>query len=110
MADKDTIQTQMKKGVLEYAVLIIISQGEIYSAEILNRLAQANMITVEGTLYPLLSRLRRDGIVDYVWKESENSPPRKYYSLTSKGQALLKTHISAWSELVDSINLLKSRK
>lgn len=81
---------QMRKGLLELAILRIISKKDVYVADMLSMLASTDFKTQEGTLYPLLSRLRREGLVDYVWIESESGPPRKYYKLTGKGTSELK--------------------
>jgi PadR family transcriptional regulator PadR len=96
----------MKKGLIEFAVLLIITQGEVYVSEILNRLTEAKLITVEGTLYPLLNRLRVANLLQYRWEESLNGPPRKYYFLTETGVQTLNQLKLEWQELVDSINLL----
>ena len=78
----ENAQVQMKKGVLEFCILHIISRGEVYASDMLEELTKARLIVVEGTLYPLLSRLRAAGLVDYKWVESKSGPPRKYYTLT----------------------------
>ena len=81
---------QMRKGLLELAILEIVSTKEVYVADMLHRLSETDFKTQEGTLYPLLSRLRREGLVDYAWVESESGPPRKYYRLTPRGKAELR--------------------
>ena len=96
----------MRKGLLEFAVLAIISRGEVYASDILQELKTADLIVVEGTLYPLLSRLRSDGLLKYRWEESEAGPPRKYYSLTENGTETLGRLKSSWKELTSSINSL----
>jgi PadR family transcriptional regulator PadR len=96
----------MKKGLIEFAVLLIISQGEVYVSEILNKLTEAKLLTVEGTLYPLLNRLRIAKLLQYRWEESLNGPPRKYYFLTAEGSTVLKELRTEWQELVSSINFL----
>jgi PadR family transcriptional regulator PadR len=89
-------ETQMRKGMLVYCVLLLCKDGKVYSSQIIKRLQQAELIVVEGTLYPLLSRLSREGLLGYEWQESEQGPPRKYYWLTDEGKtvldALQKTH------------------
>ena len=89
-------ETQMRKGLLVYCVLLLCKDGKVYSSDIIKQLRAAELIVVEGTLYPLLSRLSRDKIVAYEWQESEQGPPRKYYWLTGQGielvQALQKTY------------------
>lgn len=99
-------KAQMRKGVLELSVLLVIARGEVYANDILQELRAAEMIVVEGTLYPLLSRLKNDGLVSYRWSESENGPPRKYYSLTDNGRATLESQRAAWKELAASLNAL----
>lgn len=106
MSKKQKIKKQMKKGFLEYAVLMVISKGEVYSSDILDKLADADLITVEGTIYPLLSRLAKDEVVSYRWVESESGPPRKYYSITNKGQNLLNMYTEIWKNLNSSLKLL----
>lgn len=89
----------IRKGLLEYAILRIVSGETVYAADILKRLARTEFATQEGTLYPLLSRLRRDGLLDYEWKESDAGPPRKYYGLTARGKSHLKELDAYWREL-----------
>jgi PadR family transcriptional regulator PadR len=86
----------MRKGLLEFLILKVIDADRVYVADILRKLAATEFATQEGTLYPLLSRMRRDGLVDYDWKESDAGPPRKYYALTSSGQALLAELVAYW--------------
>ncbi len=99
----ENIKSQMRKGTLEFLILLIISRGEIYALDILKALKDVDMIVVEGTLYPLLSRLKRDGLLDYSWKESTAGPPRKYYSLTEKGTEVLKAVQDYWHKTTSSI-------
>lgn len=82
-------ETQMRKGMLVYCVLLLCKEGRVYSSQIINRLRGAELIVVEGTLYPLLSRLAKDGLLLYEWQESEQGPPRKYYWLSDSGKAVL---------------------
>jgi PadR family transcriptional regulator PadR len=96
--------TPIRKGLLELIVLKVISKNQVYAADILNELNKTEFATQEGTLYPLLSRLRREGALDYEWKESDAGPPRKYYSLTLKGREQLNTLISYWKDLDKTIN------
>jgi len=93
----------LRKGLLEFAVLRVISGETVYAADILARLSAADFATQEGTLYPLLSKLRRDELVDYEWRESEAGPPRKYYRLTHKGAALLDELGAYWRRLNETI-------
>lgn len=94
----------MRKGILEYCILSIISRGEIYASDILEQLKQAKLIVVEGTLYPLLTRLKNDGLLAYSWQESTMGPPRKYYQLTTEGQSFLKALDNSWQELLFSVD------
>lgn len=100
-------ETQMRKGMLVYCVLLLCREGKVYSSEIINRLHDAELIVVEGTLYPLLNRLARDRILAYEWQESEQGPPRKYYSLTEDGQALLAQLQRTYHRLHMSIKTLE---
>lgn len=96
----------MRKGMLELCTLLIIEKEKAYASKILTTLKEANLIVVEGTLYPLLSRLKSQGLLDYSWEESKSGPPRKYYELTGEGKRTL-THLKViWKELVTSINSL----
>ncbi len=95
----ENIEAQMRKGVLELCVLSIIEKDDVYSSDIINRLKKAELIVVEGTLYPLLSRLRNDGLLDYYWEESSSGPPRKYYKLTEKGGTFLTKLTEKWEKL-----------
>ena len=98
----ENTQVQMKKGILEYCILHIISRGEVYASDMLQELTAARLIVVEGTLYPLLSRLKNAGLVDYKWIESKSGPPRKYYTLTDTGREFLSGLAQTWSELLYS--------
>lgn len=105
----ENVQTQMRKGLLDYCILLIIKQhSEAYTNEILERLKQANLIVVEGTIYPLLSRLKNGDYLSYRWVESTEGPPRKYFQLTSKGEELLTTLDVEWNTIVQSINTIKT--
>ena len=101
---------QMRKGILELCILSIISEEqEAYPTDILNRLEQSDMIVVQGTLYPLLARLKSAGLLHYTWKESDAGPPRKYYHLTDEGREFLQGLMSTWSQLVVAVqNSIKS--
>lgn len=100
----ENTKIQMRKGVLEYCILSIISQQEVYSSEILEALKEAQLIVVEGTLYPLLSRLKNSGLLSYNWQESSEGPPRKYYQLTESGQVFLNELDENWKNLVHTVN------
>lgn len=95
---------QLRKGLLEVAVLTIVSAHEVYAADILERLGQTEFGTAEGTLYPLLSKMKREGLLDYSWVESPNGPPRKYYSLTETGMDRLKAARQYLALLNDTLN------
>ena len=100
----ENTQTQMRKGILEYCILSIISQREIYASDIINELKKAQLLVVEGTLYPLLTRLKNNGLLSYNWVESTSGPPRKYYVLTEAGKKVLEHLDQTWSELVFAVN------
>jgi len=106
--DINNNKAQMRKGVLEYCTLLILKGKSGYSTDILDKLKSAEMIVVEGTLYPLLTRLKNLELLNYRWEESTQGPPRKYYSLTEKGAALLNDLDKSWTDLVESINTLKN--
>lgn len=99
--------TQMRKGMLVYCVLLLCKNGKVYTSEIIRRLHEAELIVVEGTLYPLLNRLARDRLLGYEWRESEQGPPRKYYWLTPEGQAVLISLQSTYKRLHGSITTLE---
>lgn len=99
----DNTQTQMRKGILEFCILSIISRGEIYASDIIAELKKARLLVVEGTLYPLLTRLKNNGLLSYVWKESTSGPPRKYYQITSAGTEVLNKLDTTWEELVFAV-------
>ena len=99
----ENTQTQMRKGILEYCILSIISRGEIYASDIIAELNKANLLVVEGTLYPLLTRLKNNGLLTYNWQESTSGPPRKYYTLSPAGLEVLKLLHVTWNELSYSV-------
>jgi len=98
--------SSLRKGLLEFLVLQIIAAEKVYVADILKQLSATEFATREGTLYPLLSRMRRDGLLDYEWKESEAGPPRKYYELTGKGRAQLRETQEYWSKINQTVRAL----
>ena len=107
----ENTQVQMRKGILEFCILRVISRGEVYASDMLEELTSAKIIVVEGTLYPLLTRLRKSGLVDYKWVESNSGPPRKYYTLTPDGQDFLGTLTTTWEELVRSTeSIIEAKK
>jgi PadR family transcriptional regulator, regulatory protein PadR len=99
----ENTQTQMRKGILEYCILSIISRGEIYASDIISELRKAKMLVVEGTLYPLLTRLKNNGLLSYNWQESTSGPPRKYYVLSPAGLEVLNRLDTTWEELVYAV-------
>ena len=102
----ENTKAQMRKGVLEYCILSILKDKDAYVAEILDTLKNAKMLVVEGTIYPLLTRLKNAELLSYRWEESTSGPPRKYYELTDKGQQFLTELNTTWSELQDAVNLV----
>ncbi len=95
----ENTQAQMRKGILEYCILSILDQQEAYPSEILIKLKEAKLIVVEGTLYPLLTRLKNIELLTYRWEESQSGPPRKYYSITKMGKVFLEELSSTWDDL-----------
>ncbi|MEM6641528.1 MAG: PadR family transcriptional regulator [Bacteroidota bacterium] len=106
----ENTQIQMRKGILEFCILHIIARGEVYASDMLEELTSAKIMVVEGTLYPLLTRLRKAGLVDYKWVESTSGPPRKYYTLTTDGDGFLHSLDETWNELVDSTKKIITKK
>ena len=100
----ENIKSQMRKGILEYCILSIINKQEVYTSDILEALRQANLLVVEGTLYPLLSRLKNNGLLSYRWQESTDGPPRKYFTLTDEGKEMLESLNQEWSVINRAIN------
>jgi PadR family transcriptional regulator PadR len=101
---------QMRKGMLVYCVLLLLKDGKVYSSEIIRSLRDAELIVVEGTLYPLLNRLAKEALLSYEWQESEQGPPRKYYELTDEGRKLLDELKHSYAKLHNSITLLEKGK
>ncbi len=101
---------QMRKGVLELCILSVISGEEAYASNILSALKKSELLVVEGTLYPLLTRLKNDGLLNYRWEESTSGPPRKYYSLTDTGKEVLESLTKSWTQLSNSVNSLINYK
>jgi len=108
--NSENTQAQMRKGILDFIVLLVISRGPIYVSDILKELKAHELIVVEGTLYPLLSRLKNSELLKYDWQESKSGPPRKYYSLTKRGEEMLRQLSDTWKNLSQSINSLKKIK
>lgn len=106
----ENTHVQMRKGILEFCILHIIARGEVYASDMLEELTSARIMVVEGTLYPLLTRLRKAGFVDYKWVESVSGPPRKYYTLTDQGSTFLEELDMTWNELVSSTQKIITSK
>lgn len=103
----DNSKAQMRKGILEYCILSIVSKGDAYASDIIARLKAADMIVVEGTLYPILTRLKNQGILSYRWEESTQGPPRKYYTITTEGSDFMEQLDLSWVELVKQIEMIR---
>ena len=108
--DINNAKSQMRKGMLEYCILLLLKQQPAYANDIIQRLRDAEMIVMEGTLYPLLTRLKNDGLLAYEWQESTQGPPRKYYKLTTEGQEALTQLDISWEEISRTVNFLKVRR
>lgn len=102
----DNLKSQMRKGMLEFCVLLLLSRSDAYVSEIIARMKEAHLIVVEGTLYPLLTRLKNDGLLNYRWEESPSGPPRKYYSITPTGTLFLDELNRSWREISQTVNHL----
>ena len=109
MANVENSKSQMRKGMLEYCVMLLLRHQPLYAADIITRLKDANMIVVEGTLYPLLNRLKKDALLKYEWQESTQGPPRKYYALTDGGLYLLQQLDANWQELSLTVKILQGQ-
>lgn len=103
----ENTQAQMRKGILEYCILLIIAGEDSYVQDIINKLKTSKMLVVEGTIYPLLTRLKNMGLLSYRWEESTLGPPRKYYSITETGKVFLRELETSWNELTAAIENLK---
>jgi PadR family transcriptional regulator, regulatory protein PadR len=106
----DNTKAQMRKGILEYCIMAILSRGSAYAVDIIVELRKAQVIVVEGTLYPLLTRQKNAGLLSYRWEESPQGPPRKYYELTEQGKSYLADLDKAWEELVESVEQLRRKE
>lgn len=105
----ENTKAQMRKGILEFCILSVIKEKDAYTSEILDTLKNAKLLVVEGTVYPLLTRLKNDGLLNYRWEESTSGPPRKYYSLTEEGHEFLKELNTTWTELSDAVTIITSQ-
>ena len=106
----ENTKAQMRKGVLEFCILSVLKEKEAYTSEILDTLKNAKLLVVEGTVYPLLTRLKNDGLLNYRWEESTSGPPRKYYELTELGKTFLNELSGTWTELSDAVNIITNQK
>lgn len=106
----ENTKAQMRKGVLEFCILSILKNKDAYVADILSTLKDAKMLVVEGTVYPLLTRLKNAELLTYRWEESTSGPPRKYYKLTNEGKVFLKELDATWGELQRAVNLVTTKK
>ncbi len=102
----ENTKAQMRKGVLEFCILSVLKEKEAYTSEILDSLKNAKLLVVEGTVYPLLTRLKNDGLLNYRWEESTSGPPRKYYALTEIGKQFLTELNGTWLELSNAVNTI----
>lgn len=105
----DNAKSQMRKGMLEYCILLLLKRQPAYASDIIKQLKEAELLVVEGTLYPLLNRLKKEGLLQYEWEESRQGPPRKYYALTDDGQQVLSELDKAWSEIANTVIFLKNK-
>ncbi|NPA68716.1 MAG: PadR family transcriptional regulator [Chlorobi bacterium] len=103
----ENVKAQMRKGVLEYCTLSLLAKGDAYVSDIIKELKNAELIVVEGTLYPLLTRQKNAGLLSYRWEESNQGPPRKYYRLTEKGYSALEELDKSWNHLTESVNKIR---
>lgn len=106
----DNAKAQMRKGILEYCILSILAKKDLYTSDIIRALKENDLIVVEGTLYPLLTRQKNAGLLSYRWEESTQGPPRKYYSLTEAGRGYLKELDDSWDALINSVKSIKNFK
>ncbi|MBN2669522.1 MAG: PadR family transcriptional regulator [Bacteroidales bacterium] len=110
MAEKQKIESQLRKGILEYCILGVLKNEKAYASDIIRTLKKAELIVVEGTLYPLLTRMKNEGWLNYQWEESTQGPPRKYYYLTEEGQFYYNEIENYWNQLITSVNLITNNK
>ena len=106
----ENTKAQMRKGVLEFCILSVLQDQEAYTSDLLQTLKSAKMLVVEGTVYPLLTRLKNSGLLQYRWEESTSGPPRKYYAITPEGQEFLNELKDTWIELQNAVNVLTQSK
>ena len=108
--NEENVKAQMRKGILEYCILLLLEKKDAYASDIIAQLKENQLIVVEGTLYPLLTRQKNAGLLGYRWEESTQGPPRKYYTITEIGRVSLREMDKSWTELVDTINALKNNQ
>ncbi len=108
--NSDNFKSQMRRGVLEYCILSILDKKDCYTSMLICELKEAQMIVVEGTIYPLLIRQKNQGLLTYRWEESPQGPPRKYYQITLKGRQVLAEMDASWNEMVQTIRCLRNSK
>ncbi len=106
----ENAKAQMRKGILEYCILSILSKNDAYASDIIRELKEAKLIVVEGTLYPLLTRQKNAGLLGYRWEESTQGPPRKYYTITDMGKKFLGEMDQSWNDLVEAVTMLNHKK
>lgn len=106
----ENAKAQMRKGILEYCILSILSKNDAYASDIIKELKEARLIVVEGTLYPLLTRQKNAGLLSYRWEESTQGPPRKYYTITETGGKFLDELQQSWKDLVNAVNMLNKKE
>lgn len=109
MSNLENTKAQMRKGVLEFCIMSVMQDGEVYPSDIINKMKESKLIVVEGTLYPLLTRLKNAGLLTYRWVESKSGPPRKYYTLTPIGKKFLEELAAEWSMLVETVHHLTTK-
>jgi PadR family transcriptional regulator, regulatory protein PadR len=107
--NSDNAKAQMRKGILEYCILLILSKNDAYASDIINILKESEMIVVEGTLYPLLTRQKNAGLLSYRWEESTQGPPRKYYTITEAGNQFLKELDQSWDQLIQAVQSIREK-
>ena len=105
----DNAKAQMRKGVLEYCILLTLSKQDAYASDIINLLKESEMIVVEGTLYPLLTRQKNAGLLSYRWEESTQGPPRKYYTITEEGRNFLNDLDQSWDNLIQAVKAIRDK-
>lgn len=109
MSTNNNIESQMRKGILEFCILSVLDKKHSYASDIIKQLKDAKLIVVEGTLYPLLTRMKNSGLLTYYWEESKQGPPRKYYSLTAEGEDFHKELEITWNNVLESVNIITNK-